>query len=413
MCAGTFSVTVTDANGCSDTVSTNITEPSSVQLNTIQSNVTCFNGSDADATATASGGTGSFNFVWSPSGQTTSTATGLGAGLQCVSVSDVNGCLADTCITIIQPAVSVTSTASVSSIFTSGSQISCQDSCDGAATVVGLGGTPAVTGYIYQWDANANSQTSDIATGLCAGTYDVTVTDSLGCSSIASVTVSEPTAVSVSSSVSSNYNGASISCQDSCDGALTALPSGGSAVYTFLWSDGQTTATASGICAGSYSLTVSDQNGCSSSSSVSISEPTAVSVSSAVSSTYNGAPISCNGTCDGELTAVGLGGTGGLSYLWSDAQITAIASGVCDGTFSVTVTDANGCFDTVSVSISEPSAVTATSTSTDALCNGNSDGTATATALGGTGVYSYVWSTLPGQSTAIATGLMQQPLFIL
>ncbi len=130
---------------------------------------------------------------------------------------------------------------------------SCNGDCDGSATAVATGGTP---GYTYLWD-DPTSQTTDVATGLCAGTYTCIVTDNLGDTTSTTVTVTEPTAVVATGSSTDATIGNS-------DGTATAVASGGTAGYTYLWDDAsaQTTATATGLPAGVYICTVTDANGC-------------------------------------------------------------------------------------------------------------------------------------------------------
>ena len=397
---GNHCVTVTDVNACTVSSCVTISEPSSVSVSTTQTNVTCFNGSDGQATAIGSGGTGTHTYVWSD-GQTTATAVGLSAGPICVTVTDANGCTVDTCITITQPAVTVTSNAVVTSSFPNGSPISCGGTCDGEATASGSGGTPSVSGYTFTWNT-VPAQNTAIATGLCVGAYSVTVTDSLGCSSISSVTLTEPAPVTVTIS-----NIVAPTCNGVSDGSAEATGTGGAGGYTYSWNTvpAQTTAIATGLADGVYTVVATDANGCTGTESVTITEPSAVTVTTSISSNYNGASISCNGACDGELTAAATGGTGTHTYVWSDGQTTAVATGLCAGVYTITATDANGCTSNSSITITEPTAVTATTTSTDALCNGASDGTATAVGAGGTGTYSFVWSTVPPQTTATATGL--------
>ncbi|CAA6827279.1 MAG: internalin, putative, partial [uncultured Aureispira sp.] len=397
---GVSCVTITDVNGCTVSSCVTISEPSSVSVTTTQTNVTCFNGSDGTATATASGGTGVHTYLWSD-GQVTPMATGLTAGSICVTVTDASGCTADTCITIIQPAVTVTSNALVTSSFPNGSPISCGGTCDGEATASGSGGTPSISGYTFTW-STVPTQNTAIATGLCVGTYTVSVTDSLGCSSTSSVTLTEPAPVTITIS-----NVVDPSCSSASDGSAEAIGSGGAGSYTYSWNSApvQTTAIATGLPDGIYTVVATDANGCTGTESITITEPSAVTVTTSITSNYNGVSISCNGICDGELTAVAVGGTGAYTYVWSDGQSTAIATALCAGTHSVTATDANGCSSVSTITITEPSAVTATSTSTDALCNGASDGTATGLGAGGTGAYNFTWSTIPAQNTATATGL--------
>ncbi|MGH1339874.1 MAG: SprB repeat-containing protein, partial [Aureispira sp.] len=332
---GSYCVTVTDAQGCTADTCATISEPTAITFTTAQTDVTCFGGSDGTATITAVGGTGILSYLWSNT-QTTATATGLPAGNVCVTVTDVNGCSVDTCLTIIQPTMTVTAAASIATTYTGGTNVSCNGACDGIASVVAMGGSPAVSGYVYSWSTSP-VQTRDSAFALCAGTVIVTVTDSLGCSAIDSVRLSEPSAITVTAvSVSTR-------CNTSSDGSASAMATGGAGGYSYAWSTTpvQITDTARGLAAGNYIITVTDANGCTGSTSVSVSEPSAVSVTTSLA-----AAISCNGTCDGAAAAIGAGGTGPYTYLWSNGQGTDTATTLCVGVFGVTVSDANGCTNT-------------------------------------------------------------------
>ncbi|RMG78741.1 MAG: T9SS C-terminal target domain-containing protein [Bacteroidetes bacterium] len=143
----------------------------------------------------------------------------------------------------------------------------CGTMCNGAAKVSGLGGTPP---YSYQWDGNASGQTVEMATGLCPGVYSVTVTDAAMLTAVTTVTVGELT---VSWGLSMSKQDAT--CGGCSNGEATAFANGGITPYTYQWSNGQTTQTATGLAAGSYSVTVTDGYGCSATGSVSVNEPPA------------------------------------------------------------------------------------------------------------------------------------------
>ena len=171
--------------------------------------------------------------------------------------------------------------------------------------------------------------------------------------------------------------------------AATASASGGTTGYTFSWSGGGgSSATATGLTAGTYTVTVTDANGCTDTASVTITEPTLLVASAVVDDN-----VSCNGGNDGEATASAAGGTTTYSYSWSNAATSANITGLTAGTYSVTVTDANGCTDSTSVTITEPTLlVAAASVDDNVSCNGGNDGEATASAMGGTTAYTYAWS---------------------
>ncbi|MCP4441216.1 MAG: hypothetical protein GY810_20110, partial [Aureispira sp.] len=407
---GTYTVTVTDGNGCTDTTLVTVTEPAQIVPSIIASTeVNCFGDATGDATVDATGGTGAgtYTFEWdaAAAGQTTATATGLAAGLYEVTVTDANGCTGITNVTIGQPTGPVSASALVTSDY-NGSEISCNGATDGEAEASGTGGTVAID-YTYQWSGSAGSQATAIATGLPAGTHIVTVTDDLGCSEVAQVTVTEPSVVvaQISSTVD-------IACTGDSTGVATATGTGGTVatVYNFLWEDGQTGATATGLGVGSYNVTIEDDNGCQSIATAVITAPaSAVTASATVTSNHNGQQISCAGAADGTALVSAAGGDGSYDFLWSaSSQTTTTATGLADGTYTVTVTDGNGCSDTAQVTVVEPTQVVASITSSvDVNCFGDATGSATVGATGGTTPYTFLWDASTGsQATAMATGLI-------
>ena len=492
LAAGLYNVTVTDANGCQSVVAATVNEPATgVNVGLIVTSsyngqdVSCNGAIDAIVSASATGGTvvGDYNYVWS-NGTVDNPLDTVGAGQHCVTVTDDNGCSATDCITVTQPsAITATIAASTS--------VTCFNTCTGTATVAGAGGIP-IPGYSFLWDAAAGSQTTAVAIGLCAGSYNVTVTDGNGCFAVSSVVITQPVApLTTTLNVTSNFNGQQLSCAGASDGEITALitggdgtyslswnnsisttnvatglsaaanphcvfvvdglgctdtacvnlvdpaavtatitsttaiscnggsngsatvtPAGGTGGFTFIWDDGQTTATAVGLSAGPICVTITDANGCAATACTNLTDPAALSLTATINSNYNGSNVSCAGSCDGIVFATAIGGTLPIqSYTWSTAGagIADTITNACAGAVDVIVTDANGCTATASVTLTEPSAVTATITaSTDASCNGQCDGNATVSAAGGTltTVYTFLWSSSAGaQTTATATGL--------
>ncbi|MCH2045283.1 MAG: SprB repeat-containing protein, partial [Saprospiraceae bacterium] len=314
----TYCVTITDDNGCTITDCGVVGEPTALTLTTDSTDASCNGGADGTATATVAGGTAGYTYLWDdPTGQNTATANNLTAGTYCVTVTDNNGCTITDC-TIVNEPIALALTIAVTSDY-NGEDISCNGTCDGEATVTVVGGTAP---YTYLWD-NATAQTTAIATGLCTGTSNVTVTDDNGCTATISITLTEPIALNPSIVGSTDA-----SCGGTCDGTADVNVIGGIAPYTYLWDNGQTTTNSTGLCAGNQCVTVTDANGCTATICATINEPTPVTVSIAITVDYNGENISCNGASDGELTATAAGGTAGYTYLWDDpaAQTTAIAS---------------------------------------------------------------------------------------
>ena len=386
--AGVYSVTVLDSNSCDRVEVFNMTEPTALASTITSTNVLCIGGVTT-ASVSATGGVPinvvGYQYQWD-NGSTSNTAIGLGAGVHCVTVTDNNGCTTSSCVTVTEPASAVSVTIS------NQTDALCTGTATGTATALGAGGT---SGYSYIW---SDGQTSQTATGLLAGSYTVTVVDANGCTSQTSVTIGNPGIVTGQVTVQQN-----VSCYGGTDGILIGAGSGGVSNFSYVWSDGQTTSTATGLSAGTYSVTISDGNGCSVVSSSLVTEPTELDITNLVLT-----DVLCAGSSTGVAIASSIGGTptNGYSYIWSgSSSTTETATGLGAGSYTVTVVDGNGCESDTSFVISEPSSyMSGYLNSTDALCSGQNSGQATAVISGGTSGYSYVWS--DGQQSITADSLV-------
>ncbi len=365
--AGSYTVTVTDANSCSQAGQVTIGSVNGPTVTpAVTASVTCNGASTGSASVNISGGVPGYTVTWSGGGSGT-TVSGQPGGTQTITVTDAGGCIATETVTISEP-TAVTSTVT-------GSQTGCA-SATGSATVTAAGGTPT---YTYTW---SNSQTGTTATGLSQGVYTVTITDANNCS--------------VTNTVSIGVTNAPIAAVDSTDdvlcngqtnGVAYASATGGTPGYTYNWSSGQSGASVTGLGQGSYTVVVTDLNGCKDSTTVTINAPAVLG--SSVSSVL---PENCN-LQNGSATAAGTGGTPGYTYQWTSGQGTATVNNFPAGTYSVVITDANGCTDTNSVTITNVPGPTLTlSGQNDITCNGAANGTATVIATGGTPSYTYTWS---------------------
>lgn len=240
-----------------------------------------------------------------------------------------------------------------------GRHVSCNNACDGSATVNVTSGV----GPVYLWSTGATTQS---VSGLCPGNYSVTVTNilGLGCSVTRNVTISN-TPLLTTSPTPSSYNGYGVSCFGSSNGMASAGASGGTPPYSYSWSNGQTTATATGLSAGSYSVTVTDANGCTASANVTITQPPLLTTDAAPTSDYNGYNVQCTGGNNGSAEAYPAGGVQPYSYSWSDGQTTREAINLYAITYTVTVTDANGCTAKDSTTLTEPPALPVASITID------------------------------------------------
>ncbi|MDP2388062.1 MAG: gliding motility-associated C-terminal domain-containing protein [Bacteroidota bacterium] len=414
--ATSYAVVIKDKNGCISssqtiTLPAIFTSTTTVTSNFNGQNISCNAASDGAVLASVSGGTSPYTYSWNSSpAQTTAAATNLSAGNYTVTVKDVNNCTITNTITLNQPTV-ITATAAATSDF-NGQHISCNGLSDGEATATPSGGTAP---YTYSWNT-VPSQTNAIATSLAAGTYLVIVKDVNNCAVTTAVTLVQPTAITSTVTITSNFNGQTISCNGVADGAVLASANGGTGAYAYSWNTTpvQTTAAATGLGAGSYTVTIKDVNNCTITNTITLVQPTAITASAIVTSNFNGQHISCNGLSDGQATATPNGGTAPYTYSWNTtpAQTTATAIGLAVGTYSVIIKDVNDCAYTTTVTLVQPTVITSTVTITSDFngqnisCNGAADGSVLAGVNGGTGTYAYSWNTTPAQTTATATGLI-------
>ena len=382
--AGTYSVTVYDANGCTATSSVTLNSSSAPSVTASGTDPSGCGTSNGTATAYPSGGTLPYTYNWSNGGNT-STITGLAGGTYNVTVYDANVCYATASVTL--------TTQNAPTLVVSSSDPSACGAMDGTASVSASGGTPP---YTYYW---SNGQTTSTITGLLGGTYTITVYDALMCSVTSSVTLSGSTSTPTIMLSSTDPT----SCGSS-DGSITAYITGGTAPYTYLWDDpsSQTTATINNLAAGVYNLTVTDINGCFAYESISLNNFGGPSIS------IIPVNVSCHGYTDGSATIYTTNGTPPYTYLWNDpaSQSTSSIINLQAGTYSVSCTDAAGCITTELVSITEPNQLTIAMSYQNITNIIICDGTATATPNGGTPPYSYQWDpNTSNQTSQTATGL--------
>lgn len=388
--AGTYTVSVNDGCGVTLTSTVTITQPATA-LTVSASDVTeetCNGNSVGQVTSAPAGGTGAYTYLWSPSSKTTQTASSLSAGTYTITVHDNNGCTATATATITQPAV-LSATATVQS------NDRCHGGSNGAVTVSATSG--GTSPYTYVWNpGNSNAQT---VANLSAGTYTVTVTDNHGCSLTLSATVTQPAALSVSATTTAN-----VLCNGGNNATTNAVPSNGTGPYTYSWTSSpvQTTQSASGLTAGVYTVTVTDNCGASVSAATVVTQPTVL-----VGPAYTTFNVLCNGGSDGMVDDSAKGGTAPYTYAWSDANssTTMGVNNLSAGTYSVTVTDADGCSLTAHTTITQATALAVSTLATGYVqCNGQNNGSAASRVTGGTVPYTYSWTGGAG-STDTAVGL--------
>lgn len=280
---------------------------------------------------------------------------------------------------------SITIPVSILDVAALPTDISCNGANDGLVSANATGSSGQIS---YIW---SNGDTSPNISGLSAGSYTVTVSSTGSCSATASAIIMEPAVMNVSAT------GIDASCGS--DGEVTANVSGGSAPYTYLWQPtGGTSATASGLNGGTYTVIVTDASSCTTAASVSISQP-----SNTITATITTTPAACSGY-NGSATIIVSGGASPYTYSWSPAGGNgATATGLAAGTYTVLVGDANSCQVSFTTNITGSGNIMATLSSTPASCDGIDDGTAQVAALGGSGIYTYQWNN--GETTGNLVGI--------
>jgi uncharacterized protein (DUF2141 family) len=372
--AGTYNVTVTDANGCTAQASTTITQPSALLLSG------SINGNNIDLSV--NGGIAPYVYLWS-NGATTQDLTNLPPGTYTVTVIDANNCTVTASYTVQNqnPVLSITSAIS---------PVSCAGGQDGSIIVTAAGGNAP---YNVSWTGPvsgnpagneiANSGVSYLITNMPAGIYTVTVTDANGNSTTISATITQPSALQITLNGTTN-----ILCNGGNNGSINVTVSGGTGGYTYLWSSGQTSEDLTNLIAGTYTLTVIDANGCTAQASYTITQP-----QSPLTLTTALVNVLCNGANTGSINLTPTGGIPLYTYLWSNGSTLQDPQNLVAGTYSVTVTDANGCTDSVAVTITQPQApLTLSTVTTNILCYGGQTGNIDLTVSGGTAAYTYAWS---------------------
>jgi len=379
--AGTYCVTVIDANGCTANACDSVTEASVLVLGSTFVDAVCNGDSTGIGTVTPSGGATPYTYLWD-NGVTDSSATNLAAGTHTVTVTDLNSCAKTETVSISEP-------PAITASFTIDTLPACLDT-NGTVTVSISGGSGS--GYTFLWDTDANNQTTQTASGLFAGTFSLTITDSQGCTGEDSVSLSNSNGPTI---VLDALNNAT--CPGACDGAISITASGSASPFSFSWSNTATTDDISGLCAGTYILTVTDANNCISILDTSISQPQSIDTSFAITD------ATC-GNANGQATVSVSGGTSPYIYSWSNSSTDTIATGLSAGTITITITDANACADTFSITINNIGGPTGiTFAAADAVCNSDCNGTAKALPVGGTSPYVFAWNT--GVTTDSVGGL--------
>ncbi|MDC0230876.1 gliding motility-associated C-terminal domain-containing protein, partial [Aureispira] len=384
LASNVYTITVSDNNGCTATTTVTITESGLLTVVIDSTNNPSCNGTlDGNVFITVSGGTLPYNYIWS-NAMTTEDLIGMASGNYSLTISDGNGCSDLISTTLLEP-------TAISIIMDSSLNTACSDS-SGMLHQTTTGGTGV---FGYNW---SNGATTEDISGLVASSYTVTATDNSGCTATSSGIVSN-TASGIISFTTTNTN-----CNGSSDGCIVATVTGSTGVLGYMWSNSETVDSICGLVAGNYTLTITDTISlvplqiCTIINDTTISEPSAVTIT--VDSISN---ISCNGGATAAIYTSSVGGTGILTYNWSNGATTEDISGLSANTYTLTVSDINSCSATSVVTITEPTLLSVVVDSTNQGGCSTSIGAAFITASGGAAGYSYVWSN--GSTDEDATGL--------
>ena len=333
LCGGVYYVTITDYFNCPVIDSFAIIEPDALLSSAYSTDETAFMAHDGTASVEATGGTEPYIFSWS-NGSFNPYITGLNPGDYTVTVSDVNGCESIQSITV-QPYI-----CPELSLLSESENLLCFGSCTGSITI-----TEVVNGngtIDFHWD---NGGAGPQLTGLCAGTYQVTVTDPFNCSTVDSYTLTEPAELFVNASATGE------TAYATGDGTAQADPSGGVPPYSFAWSNGFTGQFLTDLIPGAYTVTVTDANACERIQTVNVSAFSCDGLAMEWKIENN----PCFGDCLGSISVTGLiNGTEPYSYNWNNGAITPELNGLCAGEYSLTLTDAANCSLQQSFTITEP-----------------------------------------------------------
>ncbi|HNU34378.1 MAG TPA: gliding motility-associated C-terminal domain-containing protein, partial [Bacteroidia bacterium] len=394
--AGTYTLTVTDANNCVSIKDTIVKENTQIITSIITTPPNC-GSANGTAFLFPTGGIPAYTYLWQLSVSTLPYQTNLPAGVFPVKITDAVGCILDTAAVITSPGAPQITLDSIINV-------TCNGGDNGAISINVTGGTQP---YTYFWQNTFPAQTTQNVTNLTAGTYIVNVTDTNGCVAAIGYTVTEPTPIQIS------FSPFDPSCGNSNGSILSSVTGGNSGSYTYLWSTGNTFSNIANVPAGSYTLTVTDSKGCKDSAVASLNNINGPEI--IVTDSSN---ITCNGLNNGYINTQIINGTPPFNILWTPTnQNTPNISNLSVGIYTLTVTDALNCIAVRSVEITEPDSINFNASIPvkngiyNITCRGDNDGEITLFVSGGTPfvssgfpVYNYFWNP-SGATTQSIVGL--------
>ncbi|NLN72647.1 MAG: T9SS type B sorting domain-containing protein [Bacteroidales bacterium] len=372
---GNYSVTVTSINGCTSSATANFAYPELLDAYFTKEDVSCNGGSDGSIDITVEGGTPNYSFQWSD-GATTEDRQGLTNGNYSLTVTDAIGCTVSLIVPITQaPAISISGNIN---------NVSCFGGGNGSISATVSGGNSG--GYNYSWN---NGQTTAIISNLEQGTYILTVTDTKACTQTASYTVTQPNQIQISGTTNSP------NCFEGNDGSVNITVNGGTPEYSYSWSNSATSQNLNNVQAGVYTITVSDANSCTKTASFEINNPDQMLINSTV------IPETCDND-NGAISIVVNGGTPDYTYAWSSNTNNATVpniSNLNNDTYSVTVSDANGCVKDTTFHVERitPPEIVITDVVNETCSDANAS--ITVEVINGRPDYNYLWSSNAGNNS--------------
>ncbi len=374
--AGTYILTITDANSCEFTDSITIMQPQNpISISDSIKPVSCFSGSDGAIEIIASGGTPPYSYIWS-NGVTTTKLNNLTSGNYTLTVTDVLNCELVETKTVSEPAAPVSITNNVTNA-------SCFGGSDGVIVLEVSGGTP---GYSYKWATStfiAINDNDSILSNLKSGSYYLTATDIKGCADSLFIAVGEPDEFKLNVLANSG-----VSCFGITDGSITVEAQGGNPPYNYVWDNGINASTLDSLASGDYTITVTDAKNCELVVTYTIDGPTEP-LSAEVTST----PVKCFGDANGTTTLTVKGGTQPYQITWTNGQTGYNLYNLEAGPYTITVFDNNGCLVKTGTYVDGPVKPLEITYTTDSVkCFGGNDGSITVTLEGGTMPYKYYWA---------------------
>ena len=344
---GTYTCTVTDSSGCSNSGSVTIIEPSPILVVENITHINCFGDSTGTASLIISGGTPPYSLNWY--GSDTNL---LFAGEHNYTITDAMGCIYNDSIMIDQPQQPL-------SIISSKINVNCFEENNGSIDITTNGGSGA---HSFTWSNGAI--TEDIS-NLVDGEYSVIVNDTSNCTLYDTINISEPAILQIDS--------VSVIQQTSCanpNGSIDIDVTGGTVNYNYLWSNLATLQDINSLTEGTYSVIVTDQKGCTDSVGFTISLATTPININFTTSNYNGAAISCYNEADGSIFSEGTGGEGNLNYSWSNGSTNDTVNNLGPGSYTLTITDSVGCTNSDTISLTQPGPLSANHVLSQSSCTG-------------------------------------------